>query len=178
MGGDQVRYDGELRPGHTVAAIEYLQDHGVDPAIWKVEGLNRHEDAEKIVDTAKRDGRNADCILLGRHASHYQLDQWIRLIAPIPGWTGFAIGRSIWWDALHAHLRHQRTANEARRLIRDAYLDFARSNMDAGPEPCSTISTQGSGEPTEYGRTGMILGGRSGAGSANRRWWPMTSSRS
>jgi myo-inositol catabolism protein IolC len=129
--GDSARYDGEVRPGLTVAAMEYLQDHGVDPAIWKVEGLNRQEDAEKIVDTAKRDGRNADCILLGRHASHDQLDHWIRLLAPIPGWTGFAIGRSIWWDALHAHLRHQGTANEARRLIRDAYLDFAQFYMDS-----------------------------------------------
>jgi myo-inositol catabolism protein IolC len=129
--GDSAHYDGELRPGLTVAAMEYLQDHGVDPVIWKVEGLHRHEDAEKIVDTAKRDGRGADCILLGRHASHDQLDHWIRLLAPIPGWTAFAIGRSIWWDALHAHLCHQRTANEARRLIRDAYLDFAQFYMDA-----------------------------------------------
>lgn len=129
--GDSARYDREIRPGLTVVAMEYLQDQGVDPAIWKVEGLDRHEDAERIVDTAKRDGRNADCILLGRHASHDQLDHWIRLIAPIPGWTGFAIGRSIWWDALHAHLRHHRTANEARRHIRNTYLDFARFYMDA-----------------------------------------------
>ncbi len=130
VGNDSNRYDEELRPEHTVAAMEYLQEQGVEPAIWKVEGLSRHEDAERIVDTANRDGRSADCILLGRHASHDQLDHWIRLLAPIPGWTGFAIGRSIWWDALHAHLRHQRTANEARRSIRDAYLDFATFYMD------------------------------------------------
>jgi myo-inositol catabolism protein IolC len=131
VGGDTTRYDDELRPGHTVAAIEYLQDHGVEPAIWKIEGLDRHEDAERIVDAANRGSRSADCIMLGRHASHQQLDHWMRIMAPIPGWTGFAIGRSIWWDALHAHLHHRRTANEARRRIRDAYLDFARFYVDA-----------------------------------------------
>jgi 5-dehydro-2-deoxygluconokinase len=131
VGGDPARYDDEVRPGHTVAAIEYLQDQGVEPAIWKIEGLDRHEDAERIVDAANRGKRSADCILLGRHASHEKIDHWMRILAPIPGWTGFAIGRSIWWDALHAHLHHHRTANEARRRIRDAYLDFARFYVDA-----------------------------------------------
>jgi myo-inositol catabolism protein IolC len=129
--GDSVRYDQELRPGHTVAAIEYLQDQGVAPAIWKVEGLDRQQEAESIVNTANRNGRKADCILLGRHASHDQVDRWIQVVAPMPGWTGFAIGRSIWWDALKEHLHHDRTEDETRRRVCEAYLDFARFYVDA-----------------------------------------------
>jgi myo-inositol catabolism protein IolC len=97
--GSTDRYDAELRPGHTVAVMEYLQDRGVEPAIWKVEGLDRHEDAVAVAATAVRGGRQARCIVLGRHAPRDKLDHWLQVAAPVPGWCGFAIGRSIWWDA-------------------------------------------------------------------------------
>jgi len=122
---DQVRYDDSLRPKHVVAVIEYLQDRGVDPAIWKLEGLDAPEDAVTILQAARRGGRHAHCIVLGRHAPHDQVDHWLEVAAPIPGWIGFAIGRSIWWDPLHAHLHHHTTAGETRRRICGAYLDFA-----------------------------------------------------
>jgi myo-inositol catabolism protein IolC len=131
VGGDAHRYDDELRPVHTVASIEYLQDRGVEPALWKVEGLDHHDDAVQIVATARRQGRTADCIVLGRHAPHDQLDHWLQVAAPIPGFTGFAIGRSIWWDALHAHLVHHCTATEARHRVKESYLDFARFYVEA-----------------------------------------------
>ena len=134
MEGDATRYDRELRPAHAVTVIEYLQDQGVEPAIWKVEGLDRTEDAERVVAAARRDGRKADCILLGRHALHDQLDHWIQVVAPMPGWIGFAIGRSIWWDALSGHLHGQLSVDETRSRIRDAYLDFARFYIAARVE--------------------------------------------
>jgi myo-inositol catabolism protein IolC len=61
----------------------------------------------------------------------YLLDHWLQVAAPIPGWTGFAIGRSIWQDALHAHLHHHCTAGEARRRISDSYLDYAHYYLSA-----------------------------------------------
>ena len=111
--------------------IEYLQDHGVTPALWEVEGLDRHDDAVAIAAAAKRGGRTADCIVLGRHASHDHLDHWLQVAAPVPGFTGFAIGRSIWWDPLHAHLHHRSTAGGTRRRIANRYLDFVRYFVDA-----------------------------------------------
>ncbi len=131
VSGDPARYDRELRPGRAVTVIEYLQDQGVEPAIWKVEGLDSTQDAQRIVDAARRDGRKADCILLGRHAPHDQLDEWIRVIAPMPGWIGFAIGRSIWWDALTARLHGHLSTDETRLRIRDAYLDFVHFYIEA-----------------------------------------------
>ena len=125
------RYDGELRPGHTVAVMEYLQDHGVEPALWTVAGLDRHDDAAAVAAMAQRGGRQARCLVGGRHAEYDTLKHWLQVAAPIPGWAGFAIGRSIWWHPLHAHLRHINTAREARRRIRDAYLDYARYYLKA-----------------------------------------------
>jgi myo-inositol catabolism protein IolC len=129
--GSQDRYDDEVRPRLTITVIEYLQDHGVEPAIWKIEGLDRHDDAVAVVQTARRGGRDAQCIVLGRHAPHDKLDHWLQVAAPVPGWTGFAIGRSIWWDALHAQLHHLGTARETRSRIASAYLDYVRYYLAA-----------------------------------------------
>jgi hypothetical protein len=60
-----------------------------------------------------------------------QLDHWLQVAAPIPGFTGFAVGRSIWWDPLHAHLHHRSNAAWTRRRITTAYLDFVRYFLDA-----------------------------------------------
>ena len=130
-GGTAASYDATLRPEHTVQVIEYLQDHGVTPALWGAEGLNHHDDAVTIAAVAKRGGRAADCIVLGRQASQDQLDHWLQVAAPIPGFTGFAVGRSIWWDPLHAHLHHRSTAAWTRLRIATAYLDFVRYFLDA-----------------------------------------------
>jgi myo-inositol catabolism protein IolC len=132
LGGAAASYDATLRPEHTVQVIEYLQDHGVTPALWEVEGLDRPGDAVAVAAVAKRGGRTADCIVLGRHANHdHRLDHWLKVAAPVPGFTGFAIGRSIWWDALHAHLHHRSTAGGTRRRIASIYSDFVRYFLDA-----------------------------------------------
>jgi myo-inositol catabolism protein IolC len=129
--GGAASYDATMQTEHTVQVIEYLQDHGVTPALWGVEGLNRHDDAVAIAEVAKRGGRAAGCIVLGRHASQDELDHWLQVAAPIPGFTGFAIGRSIWRDPLHAHLHHRSTAAWTRLRIATAYLDFVRYFLDA-----------------------------------------------
>jgi myo-inositol catabolism protein IolC len=130
-GGNPDRYDDELRPGLTLRVMEYLQDRGVSPAIWKVEGLDRREDAAAVAATAQRGGRSARCIVLGRHAPPAKLDRWLEVAAPLPGWIGFAIGRSIWWDALLANLHGECTAEQARQRVTQAYLDYATDYLKA-----------------------------------------------
>jgi myo-inositol catabolism protein IolC len=131
VGGDAARYEVTLRPGNTLAVIEYLQDRGAAPTWWMVEGLDRHDDAVAIAAAARRCGRTADCIVLGRHARYETLHHWLEVAAPVPGFTGFAIGRSIWWDALHAHLHHRSTARRTLARIAGAYFDLARYFLNA-----------------------------------------------
>ena len=123
--GNVDRYDDELRPAHTLQVMEYLQGYGVEPALWAVEGLDRHDDAVAVVAMAQRGGRQARCLMGGRHAPSDTLKHWLQVAAPIPGWAGFAIGRSIWWDPLRARLRHLSTTGEARRRISAVYADYA-----------------------------------------------------
>jgi myo-inositol catabolism protein IolC len=131
VGGDTDRYDREIRPELTVRAIEYLQDHGVEPSIWKIEGLAQREDAERVAAAARRDGRDARCIVLGRHAPQEQLDEWLRVAAPVEGFIGFAIGRSIWWDALEGRLAERLDEATARKQVADNYTHFAQTYLAA-----------------------------------------------
>ncbi|MDQ1574198.1 MAG: hypothetical protein QOH44_1757 [Actinomycetota bacterium] len=131
VGGDPRRYDDELRPRLTLEVISYLQDNGADPALWKVEGMDRVEDAAAVADLARRDGRTADCIVLGRHSSREDLDHWLEVAAPLSGYVGFAIGRSIWWDPLTELLAGTIGPVVAKARITQAYLGYANDFMKA-----------------------------------------------
>jgi myo-inositol catabolism protein IolC len=131
VGGDSKRYDDELRPKLTLEVIGFLQDHGADPALWKVEGMNATADAAAVAELARRGGRTADCIVLGRHASRDDLDRWLDIAAPLPGYVGFAIGRSIWWDPLAGHFAGTIPTDVARHQIAENYLYFAHAYLDA-----------------------------------------------
>ncbi|MGD0730495.1 MAG: DUF2090 domain-containing protein [Terracidiphilus sp.] len=101
VNGDKKAYDLEIRPGLMVGAIEQLQSAGVEPDVWKIEGLDRREDCEKIVQTAKAGGRSAvGCIVLGRGESDEKVVEWLTTAARVPGFIGFAVGRTDFWQPL------------------------------------------------------------------------------
>src|SRR5918911_749413 len=124
--GDSDRYDAELRPELMRRAIEELQDYGIEVDIWKIEGVDERSDAEMLAkQTRTGPGReNVVCVLLGRGASDEKVDQWLRAAAPVDGFVGFAIGRSIWWDALKGFLDDSVDREAAAQQIADKYLRF------------------------------------------------------
>ncbi|MDX6727276.1 MAG: hypothetical protein QOK49_2081 [Baekduia sp.] len=128
VGGDTDRYDAELRPELMRQSIEAIQDFGIEVDIWKIEGVDERSDAEKLAQqTRKGEGREkVVCVLLGRGASDAKVDQWLRAAAPVEGFIGFAIGRSIWWDALKAFLDGSLEREDAADKIADNYLRFIK----------------------------------------------------
>jgi myo-inositol catabolism protein IolC len=103
VGGDAERYDVELRPGLMMAAIEELRAAGVEPDIWKIEGIEDREACRRIAELVRRDGRDSvSCVVLGRGASDEKVDAWLRAGSGLPGYVGFAIGRSIFGEAVKA----------------------------------------------------------------------------
>jgi myo-inositol catabolism protein IolC len=100
-GGDKHAYDRDLRPGLMVEAIRTLQDAGVEPDVWKIEGLDSREDWNAVLAAAQSDGReNVGTIVLGRVESEEKVIEWLRIAAVVPGCIGFAVGRTSFWDAL------------------------------------------------------------------------------
>jgi myo-inositol catabolism protein IolC len=113
LGCDRGAYEREVRPGLMVQAMRALQDVGVEPDVWKVEGLDRREDCVKVVAAARRGGRDAvSCIILGRGEDEPRVRHWLQIAAGVPGFIGFAVGRTTFMQAL--------TAWRARQIPRDA----------------------------------------------------------
>jgi len=126
-GHDAGVYDRDLRAGLVTQVIADNQAHGVEPALWKVEGLETVEAAQQVAAQAKAGGRTADLIVLGRDAPAERLDHWLEVASQVPAFVGFAIGRSIWEDVVReyeASDRGDRAAAGARETIAGRYLGF------------------------------------------------------
>jgi myo-inositol catabolism protein IolC len=126
--GDSDRYDAELRPELMRRAIEDLQNAGVEVDIWKIEGVDERSDAAMLAEQARTGpGREGvTCVLLGRGASTEKVEQWLQQAAPVEGFIGFAIGRSIWSDALKSFLAGDIDREAAVKQIAENYLHFVR----------------------------------------------------
>jgi myo-inositol catabolism protein IolC len=112
VGGDRKRYDLERRPALMVSAIKELQEKGVEPDIWKIEGLDRRQDCVQVAQTSRRDGRDeVGCIVLGRGEDEAHVHTWLTTAAGVPGFIGFAVGRTTFWEPLVAW-REQKISRE------------------------------------------------------------------
>ena len=123
--GDKKAYDRELRPSLMVQAIEQLQDAQVEPDVWKIEGLDRRQDCEKVVAAVRRNGREkVGCIILGRGEDDRKVREWLTTAAAVPGFIGFAVGRTSFWEPLMQLKDGKTTRSEAVAEIAKRYRDF------------------------------------------------------
>jgi myo-inositol catabolism protein IolC len=133
--GNQKAYDLELRPRLMIEAIGELQDAGVDPDLWKVEGLDRREDCQRVVAAARAGGRDrVGCIILGRGEDDRKVQDWLEIAAQVPGFVGFAVGRTVFWEPLVAWrdrkaTREQAVAEIARRYGSYVHLFGRQSSL-------------------------------------------------
>jgi len=113
VNGDKKIYDLEIRPRLMIQTIEELQDAHIEPDVWKIEGLDRREDCERIVAAARYGGRDkVGCIVLGRGEDDKKVREWLTIAATVPGFIGFAVGRTDFWEPL-VGWRAKRTTREA-----------------------------------------------------------------
>jgi 5-dehydro-2-deoxygluconokinase len=125
LDGDRKAYDLELRPQLMVEAMVQLQDAGVEPDVWKVEGLERQRDCESIVAAARRIGRHrVSCIVLGRGEDDRKVREWLATASGVPGFIGFAVGRTSFWSVLVDWRDTKITRDNAVNDIARRYYDF------------------------------------------------------
>jgi len=127
LGGDKKAYDLTLRPQLMADAIIALQDLGIEADVWKIEGLERREDCAKIVAAARRGGRErVGCIVLGRGEDDRKVHEWLATAAAVPGFIGFAVGRTDFWEPL-VNWRAKKTTREAAVAeIARRYVEFTQ----------------------------------------------------
>jgi 5-dehydro-2-deoxygluconokinase len=126
--GNSDRYDAELRPELMRRTIEQSQAAGIEVDVWKIEGVDERDDAAMLAEQARsgHDRAGVVCVVLGRGASVEKVDHWLQAAAPVEGFVGFAIGRSIWWDALKGFLSDELSRETAADQIAENYLRFTR----------------------------------------------------
>lgn len=126
--GDKKAYDRELRPQLMIGAIQELQDAGAEPDVWKVEGLDRRGDCEAIVAVARRNKRDkVGCIVLGRGETEQQVRKWLATASSVPGFIGFAVGRTDFWDPLVNWEAKKISREEAVNRIARHYVEFTQT---------------------------------------------------
>jgi myo-inositol catabolism protein IolC len=125
LGNDRKAYDLELRPALMIQAIHELQDFGVEADVWKIEGIDRREDCQKVVGAARRAGRDkVGCIILGRGEDDQKVREWLTTAASVPGFTGFAVGRTTFWDSLVNYRAGKITRDTAVAQIAASYREW------------------------------------------------------
>jgi myo-inositol catabolism protein IolC len=125
VGGDTERFDTEVRPGLMMDAIREIQAVGIEPDIWKIEGLDSRDHCQEIAELVRRDGRDAvSCVVLGRGASHAKVNEWLRAGSGLPGYVGFAIGRSIFGESVKALAAGEGERAAHAQAIADLYRGF------------------------------------------------------
>jgi myo-inositol catabolism protein IolC len=124
--GNLGTYDLELRPRLMVEAIEQLRNSCVDPDVWKIEGLDRKFDCEDVVRAARGNGRDrVGCIVLGRAEDDARVRKWLTTAASVPGFIGFAVGRTVFWAPLISWREGKISRGEAVGTIARRYREFA-----------------------------------------------------
>jgi myo-inositol catabolism protein IolC len=127
VGGDTERYDSELRPELMRRTIAEIQDAGIEVDVWKIEGVDERTDCEMLVAQARSGGRDGVvCVVLGRGADDAKVDHWLSQAAPVDGFVGFAIGRSIWWGPLKAYVDGKIERAAGAQQIAENYLRFVK----------------------------------------------------
>jgi 5-dehydro-2-deoxygluconokinase len=142
--GDRKAYDLQLRPGLMIQAIHQLQEAGVEPDLWKIEGLDRSDDCEKVVAAVRRDGRDkVGCIVLGRGEDAQKVREWLATAAPVPGFIGFAVGRTVFWNPLvewrDKKMRREDAVHEISRRYRECVNIFEKAKT-AGREEGTKVA--------------------------------------
>ena len=108
-----------------VRALEQIQAAGIEPDIWKIEGVDSSDDCRRISETARAGGRDGvACVVLGRGADDAKVDEWLHAGATVPGYIGFAIGRSIFWDGVEGYVKGEIERGAAARMVADKYQRF------------------------------------------------------
>jgi myo-inositol catabolism protein IolC len=146
---DQAGYDAHERPELTTQVITALTAAGVRPEIWKLEGYETTAGAQQVLDTIRESSDAASsCIVLGRNAPERQVDHWLDVAAPLSGYVGFAVGRSIWEEALTEFLSGRMDRAAAEQRIAGNYGHFMTRYLAADRAPSEPGETRS--EPFSY----------------------------
>ena len=134
--GTKDAFDTKFRCDLTVDVIKDLQSFGVEPDVWKLEGFEEVKDYEKIIKMIKINGReNVNLVVLGRGADEEKVEEWLKTGAKeewfetgskVEGVIGFAVGRTVFWDALEKFYKGEIGKTAVIQTVSENFQKFYR----------------------------------------------------
>lgn len=132
-GGSEETYEKTMRAGLMKRAMAELAAGGIEPDIWKLEGLESTEDMKSVAQQAQTGGRtHVGIVVLGRGESDEKVRVWLGAAAHVPGVIGFAVGRTVFKEPLLQYHKKQKTREEAVRIIAQNYKKYVDLFESAG----------------------------------------------
>ena len=129
-------YDTDVRPQLTVQAIQELYAAQVFPDVWKLEGVNSHEAMQRITDAVALH-EDTSIVILGRGQDATAVERWLAIGASSPHSIGFAVGRTVFSDAIQKYAEGTCTEEQAVESIAEKFMHFftlwiqAKNQMNA-----------------------------------------------
>jgi 5-dehydro-2-deoxygluconokinase len=115
-------YDHQLRPDLTVQMIHEIYNAGIFPNIWKIEGSDTTEFYKKSADAIASHDSNARIVVLGRNETLDQVGQWLTVGGENDSVIGFAVGRTVFLDAIKKFIAGEYTDQQAIDQISENYF--------------------------------------------------------
>ncbi len=124
LDGDQKKYDEILRPKLMIESIKQIQNAGIEPDVWKLEGVSKVEDSEALVKQCHAGGRTSGIITLGRGEDAEKVKEWVKTGAQVKGIIGFAVGRTVFWEPMKELHEGKVSRKQAAEKVARNYKDL------------------------------------------------------
>lgn len=111
-------YDKTIRAERTAAAIKEIKNI-LKPTIWKLEGFDK-KNWPKVIAEAK----SSKIVVLGRGEDDIKVRKWLKDASSFDSIIGFAIGRTIFLDAIKKYHEKKITNEQAIKVISKKFLSF------------------------------------------------------
>jgi 5-dehydro-2-deoxygluconokinase len=97
--------------------IHEIYNAGIFPTVWKIEGSDVIEFYDQSADAIKQHDADARIVVLGRNETIDTVSKWVGIGAQNDYVIGFAIGRTVFLDAVKKYLSKEISKDEAIKEI-------------------------------------------------------------
>lgn len=124
-------FDHAMRPDLTGRMLEEFYSNGIYPAVWKIEGSDDIEFYNKASAVISKYDPNARIVVLGRNETIEKVSEWIAAGAQNDYVIGFAVGRTVFLDAIKKYMSGEFTNTDAINEIGENYYKLYQAFINA-----------------------------------------------
>ena len=120
-----------MRPALTVRMINEIYEAGIFPTVWKIEGSDDIEFYNKSANAIAAHDTNARIVVLGRNETIETVSTWMATGAQNDYVIGFAVGRTVFLDAIKKYISKEMTRDQAVQQIGENFYKIYKAFTNA-----------------------------------------------